>query len=149
PAPPSPPSPSPAPSPAPLPTPATPTITSISPGNPAATGTGNQTVSVFGTNFQSDLTSVVTYTGVSSTVSGTQIQHVTAMSFRMVTDYGAGGGSWSIRVNNPGGQQSNAFNFNVQPAPTTALTITSISPGNPAATGTGNQTVSVFGTNFQ
>jgi len=100
-----------------------PVISSISPATPTADGIGNQTVDVSGNNFQAGLTVLVTWPGGSSTLSGTQIQNVGPTSFRMVIDFGAGGGSWTIRVTNPGGQQSSAFGFSVNTAPQPQLRV--------------------------
>src|SRR5258708_28979831 len=54
-------------------------------------------------------------------------------------------GSWTIRVNNPDGGQSNTFGFTVNAA---NPVINSISPSSPTHRGS-NQTVTVFGSNFQ
>jgi hypothetical protein len=92
---------------------ATPSISSISPATPTHSGS-NQNVTVFGSNFQSGLTVLITFPGGgNTTLSGSQIQSVTASSFVMVATLSATGG-WSIRVNNPDGTQSNTFAFNVQ-----------------------------------
>jgi hypothetical protein len=91
----------------------TPSISSISPPTPVHSGS-NQNVTVFGSNFQSGLTVFITFpSGGSTTLSGTQIQSVTANSFVMIATLGSSGG-WSIRVNNPDGKQSNTFFFSVQ-----------------------------------
>jgi murein DD-endopeptidase MepM/ murein hydrolase activator NlpD len=92
---------------------ATPSISSISPSTPTHSGS-NQNVTVFGSNFQSGLTVLITFPGGgSTTLSGSQIQSVTSSSFVMVATLSATG-SWSIRVNNPDGTQSNTFFFSVQ-----------------------------------
>src|SRR2546427_8719080 len=54
-------------------------------------------------------------------------------------------GSWTIRVNNPDGSQSNTFGFNVGSG---AVSIASISPSAPSS-GPNNQTVTVNGSGFQ
>jgi YD repeat-containing protein len=124
----------------------TPTITSIAPGSPTASS-GNQNVAVFGSQFQSGLTVTVGFpNGGSSTLSGSQIVNVTASSFGMAINFNGIAGSYSIRVNNPDGGQSNTYGFNVGAAASTP-TITSISPNSVAV----NQptTVTVNGSNFQ
>jgi hypothetical protein len=122
----------------------TPQISSISPASPVAS-CSNQNVQVFGSCFQSGLTVTVTFpNGGSTTLSGSQIQNVTSTFFTMVVTLN-GAGTWCIRVNNPGGQQSSQFCFTVQPV---SPQITSISPSSPPAT-VGNQNVDVFGSNFQ
>jgi hypothetical protein len=88
-----------------------PSISSISPSNPT-TSNSNQTV-LFGSQFQAGLTVTVGFPGGGgTTLSGAQIQNVSASSFQMIITFGTSG-SWSIKVNNPGGQQSNTFGFTV------------------------------------
>src|SRR2546428_667291 len=123
---------------------ASPTISSISPTTPTRSDS-DQSVQVFGSNFQSGLTVTVFIPGGgTATLSGSQIQSVTSTSFTMVITLNVAG-QYGIRVNNPGGQQSNTFNFNVQAA---NPSISSISPSSPTRSDN-NQNVSVFGTNFQ
>jgi hypothetical protein len=122
----------------------TPSISSISPATPTASGS-NQTVTVFGSQFQSGLTVTVGFPGGGgATLSGSQIQSVSASSFQMIITL-SGAGAWTIKVNNPDGGQSNTFNFSVNSA---TPTIGSISPANPTHSGS-NQTITVFGSNFQ
>jgi uncharacterized protein (DUF2147 family) len=94
----------------------TPSITSISPSTPTANA-NNQTVTVYGSQFQSGLTVTVYWPNGagSSTLSGTQIQNVSAGSFQMIVTLN-GAGTWGIQVNNPDGGKSNVFSFNVNPA---------------------------------
>src|SRR5262249_54063638 len=110
----------------------------------------DQSIAVLGSNFQAGLTVTAFFpnSGGSATLSGTQIQNVTATSFTMLATLN-GAGTWGMRVNNPDGQQSSVFNFTVAPPQVIGPTITSISPSSPAATGIGDQAVSVFGSNFQ
>ena len=116
----------------------------ISPASPTQSSS-NQTVTVNGTNFQSGLTVTATFpSGGSTTLSGTQIQNVTAGSFQLLITLNAAG-TWGLQVNNPGGQTSNTFSFSVAAG---APTITSISPASPTQSGS-NQTITVNGTNFQ
>jgi DUF971 family protein len=122
-----------------------PQINSISPVSPTRRD-GDQSVSVFGTSFQSGLTVTVFYPGGSSTLSGTQIQNVTSGSFTMVITLNLVG-QYGIRVNNPDGGQSNTFNFNVQNIVSTPQ-IKSISPSSPLASNN-DQNVTVFGSGFQ
>jgi pimeloyl-ACP methyl ester carboxylesterase len=123
----------------------TPVINSINPPSPVAT-VGNQNMTVNGSNFVSGLTVTVFFPGGGTgTLSGSQIQNVTSSSFVMVIDFNGNAGNYGIRVTNPGGAQSNTFNFTVQP-PTTPV-INSINPPSPIAT-VGNQNVTVNGSNF-
>src|ERR1039458_3631358 len=89
------------------------TITSIS---PATVGTGaNQVITVTGTGFESALTVTMGLPGSgSTTISGSQIQSVTATSFQMTVTFGATG-TYTIRVSNPDGGQSGIFEFAVGP----------------------------------
>src|SRR4029077_20347546 len=120
------------------------TINSISPASPTRSDS-NQNVQVSGSNFQSGLTVTVGIPGGgTATLSGSQIQNVTATSFRMVVTLNVVG-QYTIRVNNPDGAQSNTFPFNVQAA---NPIISSISPSSPVHSGS-NQNVTVFGSNFQ
>jgi pimeloyl-ACP methyl ester carboxylesterase len=106
----------------------------------------NQNVTVFGSSFQSGLTVSITFPGGGgTTLSGTQIQSVTSTSFVMVATLSATG-TWSIRVNNPDGGQSNTFFFTVQSA-SQPPSISSVSPSSPTRSDS-NQNVSVFGSNF-
>jgi uncharacterized protein (TIGR03437 family) len=130
----------------------TPTISSISPGTPTVSAS-NQTVTVFGGQFQSGLTVTVFLPNGSgsSTLSGTQIQGVGATSFQMIIALSVPG-TFGIRVNNPDGGQSGTFNFNVAAATSTpaidpnrtALNSASFNPGAVAP----GSLVSIFGTNF-
>jgi hypothetical protein len=70
-------------------------------------------VTVYGSQFQSGLTVAVGFPGGGgTTLSGTQIQNVSAGSFQMIITLG-GPGLWTIQVNNPDGGKSNLFSFNV------------------------------------
>jgi DUF971 family protein len=119
-------------------------ISSISPATPTRSG-GDQSVQVFGSNFQSGLTvTVFVPGGGTATLSGSQIQSVTSGSFTMVVTLNVAG-TYGIRVNNPDGGQSNTFNFTTQAA---TPSISSISPSTPTRSSS-NQNVQVFGSNFQ
>ena len=121
----------------------TPTISSISPAVPTASSS-DQTLSVSGTNFQSGLTVSVTFpSGGSTVLSGSQILGVTSTSFQLLITLN-GGGTWSIRVNNPNASPSNVFTFTVNsPSPQ----MTGISPTT-ANAGSGQLSLTVNGSNF-
>jgi len=122
------------------------TISSISPATPTRSDS-DQSVQVFGSNFASGLTVTAFIPGGgTATLSGSQIQSITASSFTMVITLNVVG-QYGIRVNNPSGAQSNTFNFNVPQAGATP-TISSISPATPTSNAT-DQNVTVLGTNFQ
>jgi hypothetical protein len=117
-------------------------IDAISPAVPVRSST-DQSVVVTGSSFQQNLTVTVTFpSGASTTLSGAQIQNVTYNSFTMLATLNASG-SWSLRVNNPDGGQSNTFSFNVGSGPL----ISSISPPSPVGSPT-SQDVTIYGTNI-
>ncbi len=123
-----------------------PSITSMSPLTPVRSA-NDQSVTVNGSNFQQGLTVSVTFPNGSGTIlSGTQIQEVTPTSFRMRITLNATG-NWSIRVNNPGGIQSNTFNYSVQSMIQTP-SVFLLDPTTPFASPT-DQDVLVIGSNFQ
>jgi pimeloyl-ACP methyl ester carboxylesterase len=122
-----------------------PSISSISPTTPQ-TSVRDQNVTVNGSNFASGLTVTVTFpNGGTGTLSGSQIQNRTSTSFVMVVTLNATG-TWRIRVNNPNGEQSGQFSFNVNAAQTPS--ISSISPSSPTVSNS-DQNVQVSGSNFQ
>ncbi len=122
-----------------------PTISSISPPTPQRSVTDQQ-VRVNGANFASGLTVTITFPGGGTgTLSGSQIQDRTSTSFTMLVTLN-GTGSWCIRVNNPNGESSSNFCFNVVTAQTP--TISSTSPTSPFSNSS-NQNVNVSGSNFQ
>src|SRR5207244_5651731 len=123
------------------------TITSINPASPVASSF-DQNVTVFGDGtFQPGLTVSITFPGGGgTTLSGAQIQSVTSNSFVMIVTLNAVG-TWTIRVNNPGGPSSNVFAFPVQ-AGSSNPTITSIAPASPAPSSF-DQSVAVSGSGFK
>ena len=123
-----------------------PTINSINPTSPTASSI-DQNIIVNGINFQFGLTVTVMFpNGTTGTLSGTQIQNVTANSFIMRITLG-NAGNWNIRVNNPNGGQSNVFGFVVQSSVQPPL-IFSINPTAPVV-GNTDQDITVSGDNFQ
>lgn len=91
---------------------AAPSVASISPATPTASSS-SQNVTVNGTSFQSGLSVTLTSpSGSAATLSGAQIQSVTATSFVMLATLNFTG-IWNLRVNNSDGGQSNIFNFTV------------------------------------
>jgi pimeloyl-ACP methyl ester carboxylesterase len=121
----------------------TPNISSINPSSPCVSS-NNQNVTVNGTNFQSGLTVTIFIPGGNNvTLSGSQIQSVTATSFIMVVTLNIQG-TYGIRINNPSGIQSSTFNFSTQ----YCATITSTSPASPTVSNS-DQNVAVGGIGFQ
>ncbi|HMT09438.1 MAG TPA: M23 family metallopeptidase, partial [Pyrinomonadaceae bacterium] len=121
---------------------AAPSITSINPTSPCVRN-NDQNITVNGSNFVSGLTVTVFFpTGGTTTLSGSQIQSVTSTSFVMVITTNLQG-NYGIRVNNPGGAQSNTFNFSTQ----NCVSISSISPATPTV-GNTDQSIVVNGSGF-
>ncbi|MGA3018762.1 MAG: IPT/TIG domain-containing protein, partial [Bryobacteraceae bacterium] len=124
------------------------TITSISPATPAEGA--NQVVTVKGTGFETGLTVIMGLPGSgSTTISGSQIQTVTATSFQMTVTFSTTG-TYTIRISNPDGGGSGIFEFTVG-APSTGPVI---SPGGVVSNPTGlpgigpNLYVNINGTNL-
>ncbi len=118
-------------------------ITSISPAKPASGA--NQVVTVTGTGFENGLTVTMGLPGSgSTTISGSQIQSVTATSFQMTVTFGATG-TYTLRVSNPDGGQSTIFEFIVgQPGP---MSITNVENNASYVPGIeGGSWVSIIGT---
>ena len=118
-------------------------ITSISPATPASGAP--QVVTVTGTGFESGLTVTMGLPGSgSTTISGSQIQSVTATSFQMTVTFGATG-TYTIRVSNPDGGQSGIFEFAV--GPPAAMSVTKVENAASYAPGIeGGSWVSIIGT---
>jgi hypothetical protein len=121
-----------------------PIISSISPSIPAPLPK-DQDILVQGSGFQNGLTVTITFPGGSTTLSGTQIQSVTSTSFHLLVTLGIAG-SYTLRINNPDGLQSNSFTFVAVPPQT--ITITSVNPAAPVRKDI-DQTITVFGSGFQ
>lgn len=119
-----------------------PTVTSVVPSSPCVR-TVDQNVTVNGTNFQAGLTVTLFFPGGgSATLSGAQIQAVTPTSFTLVATLNLIG-TYGLRVNNPGGAQSNTFQFPTQHC----VTITSVNPASPPVSNS-DQNVVVNGSGF-
>ena len=116
----------------------TPTIISVTPAN-SVVNSADQVLTVIGTNVQPGLTASVTSPGGTSTFSGAQMANVTSTSFQISIRFSIAG-AWTIRVENPGGQQSNTFAFAVQGNVTTVPTV-----GTGTTDQTGSTTVDVPG----
>jgi serine/threonine protein kinase len=92
-----------------------PEIKSMLPPSPSVT-TGEQSLSVYGFNFQDGLKVEVTFPdGRSVTLSGRQIPNRTPTFFRMLA-YFAVPGKYKIQVVNPNGRRSDPFTFQVHTA---------------------------------
>jgi transposase-like protein len=123
-----------------------PVASSVTP-NPVPTFNADQNVQVFGNNFQPNLTVDVFNSGGTriATLSGAQVQSVTATSFTMAVNLGSTASTFGIEVVNPDGGRSSRLNFSTSAA---TPAVSSINP-NPVPVFNGNQNVQVFGSNFQ
>jgi hypothetical protein len=89
---------------------ATVTITAIS---PVTASNLPQDVTITGTNFvSSDTVTVIDPSGISASLSGSQILVLSSTSIRVRLTFGAPG-VWVFRVTHATGQQSNAFSLTV------------------------------------
>ena len=101
------------------------TITSISPAAPL-TGS-NQVVTVIGTGFEPGLTVTMLPPGSGiTTISGAQIQWMTAKSFQMTVTFSVAG-AYEIRLANPDLTNSNTFAFTV--GPSVPISVTNVVSG--------------------
>jgi hypothetical protein len=126
----------------------TPSISSVSPSSYPASSS-NQTMTIFGSNFQSDDTltffppeggSIPSTSSKLTFVSSTQLSY----QFNNANDVG----TWSVRVNSPDGtQHSSTVSFTVTSV-TLTPSISSVSPSSYPASSS-NQTMTIFGSNFQ
>jgi len=124
----------------------TPQLNSISP-NPVPTFNSNQNVQVSGSGFQAGLmVDVFNNSGTKvGTLSGSQIQNLTASTFTMVISLGSAASTFGLEVVNPDGGRSQRFTFSTT---TPTPSVNSISPSSPPVIN-GNQNVQVSGSNFQ
>ena len=121
----------------------TPTITSVSP-NPVTGSPNAQTVTINGTGFANLPTLLVTWTGGSSTLSGSQVTFVSSTQLQMTITTQNDPDNWTVKVTNPsGGASSSAFPFTVI-APTPSISSLTTNPGSPT-TGTFSFTINGSG----
>ena len=123
-----------------------PAISSVSPSSYPGSGS-NQAMSIFGSGFVNGATLTFdppTGSNINSTASKLTFISTTQINY-LFTPAGDTG-TWTVRVNNPDGQQSNARSFAVTgtaPAPA----ISSVSPSSYPGSGS-NQAMSIFGSGF-
>ena len=125
---------------------AAPAITSLSP-NPMTESGSNQTLTINGSGFQSGLKVLLSYTGSTTTLQGSQIASVTASQIQLAVNVGATARTWSVEVVNSSGQASSAASLLVV-APSVAPAITSLNP-NPMTGSNSNQVFFIAGSGFQ
>ena len=123
-------------------------IANIAPFQPTASASA-QTIMVTGSNFESGLTVVLTApNGSTTTLSGSQIQYVSATALQMSAALSSAG-QYIFQVTNPDGGMSTPFYFTVlagiQASPPSVV---AISPFSPTASPTA-QAFAVTGSNFE
>ncbi len=122
----------------------TPTVTGITPGSGANTGTVSIT-NLAGTNFQNGATVRLIRAGESE-ILGSGVSVVSSTKITCTFDLtGKTAGTWDVVVTNPDGRSGTLPDgFTVT---TSGLSITSITPS--TGSNTGNQAVTIAGTNFR
>jgi hypothetical protein len=102
-------------------------------------------VTINGSGFVNAPTLLVTWTGGSATLSGTQVTFVSSTQLRMIITTQNNPDSWTVKVTNPsGGGSSSAFPFSVI-APTPVITSLTTSPSAPVP---GTFTFTINGSGF-
>ncbi len=92
---------------------AVPTISSVSPGSYPASGT-NQTMTINGANFQSGATlTFVPPEGGTIASTASKLTFVSSSQLSYQFNDGSDVGTWSVKVNNPGGQSTGTVSFSV------------------------------------
>jgi hypothetical protein len=126
-----------------------PQITTVTPGSMPADSTFNQTLTINGGNFKSGATlTFVRPTGATLNSDATKLTFVSSNRFSYELNNGGTVGTWTVRVNNPDGQTSNAGSFTVTgflPAPG----ISTVTPTQMPSDSTINQTLTINGNNFR
>jgi nitrogen fixation protein FixH len=125
-----------------------PTILAVTPSAYAASS-GSTSMIINGANFQNGAT--LTFFPAHGTPINSSSNKLTVSSSALITylfDNTGDAGSWSVRVNNPDGQQSSSWPFQVTATVVPAPSITSLSPPSYPAQN-GNQTLVINGANFQ
>jgi hypothetical protein len=123
-----------------------PSITGVSPSSPVATGSP-QTFTVSGSNFAGGANVILRDITTGEVFGNRPITSLTSTQIVLNPNFGIAttAHSWSVQVINSSGQSSNTFNFTVQPTP--SVSITSVSPASPIATGSA-QPFTITGTAF-
>jgi subtilase family serine protease len=125
---------------------AAPAIASLSP-NPMTGSSANQTLTINGSGFLSGLKVVLSYTGSTTTLQGSQIASVTASQIQVPVNVGTTARAWSVQVVNSNNQASNTASLAVV-APVVAPAIASLTP-NPMTGSNANQVLTITGSGFQ
>ena len=125
--------------------PGQPSISGVSPTSYAGSN-NNQTMTINGSNFQSGATlTFVPPEGGSIASTASKLTFVSSSQLSYQFNDGSDAGTWSVTVNNPGGQVSNSVSFTVTAG---APVISGVSPTSYAGSNN-NQTMTINGSNFQ
>ena len=125
-----------------------PSISSVSP-QPMYASSNNQTLTIFGSYFQSGATLTFdppTGQNIPSTASKLTVVSSSQIDYQ-INNYNDSG-TWTVTVTNPDGKSSSPKNFTVKPSETPAPSISSVSP-QPMYASSNNQTLTIFGSYFQ
>jgi len=124
-----------------------PTVTGISPPSMPASNS-NQTLTINGSNFQSGATlTFVPPEGGTIASTASKLTFVSSSQLSYQFNNLSDAGAWSVTVNNPDGQHSNAWNFTVTAGVSAPPVISSISP-NPVPGSNSQQTITINGSGF-
>ncbi|HKH47463.1 MAG TPA: IPT/TIG domain-containing protein [Thermoanaerobaculia bacterium] len=125
-----------------------PSISSVSPSSYPASSS-NQTMTIYGSNFQSGA-SLTFDPPTGSNIGSTASKLTFVSSSQLVYQFNNGNdaGTWTVRVNNPDGQSSGTYSFTVTGVTIPAPSISSVSPSSYPASSS-NQTMTINGSNFQ
>jgi uncharacterized protein (TIGR03437 family) len=125
-----------------------PTITALTP-NPVPLSANPQTVTFTGTYFQSGLT-VLLYSpsGTESSISGANINVISATQFTAQITVGTSAGTWTALVFNPDGGESTLFTFTASGSAPTPIITSIVTTSSNAAQIAQNTWIEVHGTNL-
>jgi hypothetical protein len=124
----------------------TPSISSVSP-SPVPGINGNQTITIDGSNFLAGATVTLYDIGSGTGPFSMATTLINSGQLTIVANTTAENSTWSAQVTNPDGTASNVFDFSVQEPSSPAPSISSVSP-NPVPGINGNQTITIYGSNF-
>jgi hypothetical protein len=123
----------------------TPSISSVSP-NPVPGSNSTQSLTIYGSNFQSGATVTLRDLTYGGTYSKTPT-YLGSGELRISANFTNTTATWSVQVTNPGGSSSSQRSFQVQAASVTP-SISSVSP-NPVPGSNSTQSLTIYGSNFQ
>ena len=120
-----------------------PSISSLSP-NPMTASASGQTLTIYGSGFQSGATVHASYPGYSGDLNVTSL---TSTQIQATINTGTAAQTWTVQIISPAGMVSNAATLTVTAAATVAPSISSITP-NPLTAQNGYQAITISGSGF-